>query len=357
MSDLSQSGIISAQPIIQIDGQDLPDLSGGLLELLIVETVDGLYRCEAAFSNWGETGGEIGFLYFDRRTLDFGKRIQVKVGDRAIFTGAIMGLEAGFPEGNPPVLTVLAEDRLQDLRMTRRTRTFTNMSDADVFRQIAGDHGLTPNISLDGPVYPVLAQVNQSDLAFLRERARAVDAELWMDDRTLTARGHPDRGGDAVSLGYLADLREFSVLADLAGQRTEVSVSGWDPEAKQAVQYTAQEDVLRAELGSDQSGPAILNQSFGRRPEALVHLAPRSSAEAESQANAYFRLAARRFVVGRGVAATDPRLRAGAVLDLRGLGPLFSGRYTASEVRHMFDRAQGLRTEFIAERPGLGRSG
>lgn len=357
MSDLSQSGFISSQPIIQVDGQDLPDLSGGLLELSVVETVEGLYRCEATFSNWGESGGEVGFLYFDRRILDFGKQFQVKVGGAAIFKGAIMALEAGFPEGNAPVLTVLAEDRLQNLRMTRRTRSFSDMSDADVFRQVAGDHGLSADVSLDGPVYPVLAQVNQSDLAFLRERARTVDAEMWVDESTLTVRRHADRGGDALSLGYLAELREFVVLADLAGQRTEVSVSGWDPSSKSAAQYTAQESVLAAELGSDQSGPAVLNQAFGRRPEALAHLAPRSSAEAEAQASAYFRLAARRFVVGRGVAATDPRLRAGAVVDLRGLGPLFSGRYTASEVRHLFDRAHGLRTEFTAERPGLGRSG
>ena len=32
-----------------------------------------------------------------------------------------------------------------------------------------------------GPTYKTLAQVNQSDLAFMRERARSIDAELWMD--------------------------------------------------------------------------------------------------------------------------------------------------------------------------------
>ena len=42
------------------------------------------------------------------------------------------------------------------------------MTDEDVLRQIAQEHSLTPDLSLDGPSYRTLAQVNQSDLAFIR---------------------------------------------------------------------------------------------------------------------------------------------------------------------------------------------
>ena len=113
------------------------------------------------------------FLYFDRSMLDFGKDFEIKLESDSIFKGKIMGLEAAFPEGQSPEISVLAEDRFQDLRMTRRTRTFTDVSDADVINQIATDHGLTPEVDVSGPTYKVLAQVNQSDLAFIRDRARA----------------------------------------------------------------------------------------------------------------------------------------------------------------------------------------
>ena len=63
----------------------------------------------------------------------------------------------------------------------------------------------------------------------------------------------------------------------------------------------------------------------------------------------------RRFVVGHGVAKTTGALRVGAVLDLDGLGPLFNGKYYLAEVRHRFDAGRGLRSEFSAERAGLGR--
>ena len=42
-------------------------------------------------------------------------------------------------------------------------------------------------------------------------------------------------------------------------------------------------------------------------------------------------------------------------MTLGGLGPLFTGKYDVVEVSHRFDAAQGLRTEFVVERPWLGR--
>jgi hypothetical protein len=66
-------------------------------------------------------------------------------------------------------------------------------------------------------------------------------------------------------------------------------------------------------------------------------------------------MSARRFVVGHGTAETSSDLRVGSYVDLKGLGPLFSGKYYLSEVRHLFDNRNGLRSEFTAERPGLGQ--
>ena len=39
-----------------------------------------------------------------------------------------------------------------------------------------------------------------------------------------------------------------------------------------------------------------------------------------------------------------------------GLGPLFNGKYYLSEAKHIFDNAKGLRTEFRAERLGIGKA-
>lgn len=354
MPETETTGIKSARPAIAVGGQEDNPLTGGLLALEIVENTNGLYRCEARFGNWGEKNNTTDFLYFDRRTLDFGKDFEVRLKSDSIFKGKIMGLEAIFPEGQPAEISVLAEDRFQDLRMTRRTRTFSDVSDADVINQIATDHGLEPSVDLPGPTYKVLAQVNQSDLAFIRERARSIDAEVWMDGNKLNAKSHTGRNGASLQMTYGNEVREFTVLADLAMQRTSVAVNGWDISSKSALQFEATDSVISGELNGDTSGVSILQSALGQRKEALAHTVPLNNQEAQFEAEAFFKMSARRFVVGRGVADTSASLRAGSQLDLQGLGPLFNGKHYVVEVKHIFDGTKGLRTVFRSERVGIG---
>lgn len=351
--------LYSARPALSVEGREEADLALGLLELSVVETTEGLYRCEATFGNWGSIPGGIGYLYFDRQRLDFGHRLAIEAGapgSRArLFDGRITALEGRFPADRPAEILVLAEDRFQDLRMVRRTRTFEEASDADVIEQIARQHGLATAVDLDGPTHRVLAQVNQSDLAFLRDRARAADGELWLADGTLHAQARSRRRQGEVTLTHGQGLVEFSALADLAGQRTRLSVAGWDVAAKEGLEHGEDDAAVRGELDGGLSGGALLGERFGERPERLVHLVPLSSQEAQQLAQAHFRRMARRFVTGRGRAEGDPRIRVGTHLRLAGLGDLFSGRYYVTQVHHTFDNRQGFRTAFEVERPGLGR--
>jgi phage protein D len=362
MATAARPRLDDPRPQIFVDGREQSALRQGLLALSIVETTAGLYRCEVMVGNYGAApGGGSDFLYFDRKTFDFGKALKIALPDGALFEGRITALEARFPAASSPALIVLAEDRLQDLRMTRRTRTFAKASDADVFGRIAEQHGLAKGIRLTGGSHAVLAQVNQSDLAFLRERARAIGAELWIevgsDGRaTLRACSRGDRNAGApVALGWHNELQEFDVIADLAEQRTSVTATGWDPAGKAALTHQATDSDIQSEVGGDDSGPSLLRAKLGERKESIAHGVPLDAGEAKARAVSHFQLAARRFVVGRGVARTDPRLRVGRWVDLSGLGPLFSGKYYLAEVRHRFDGKGALRTEFVAERPGLGR--
>src|SRR3954447_17086638 len=280
----ANDALLTARPSIVIDGREDARLIGGLLRMRIDESVEGLYRAELRFGNWGAKNNEIDYLYFDRKTLDFGKSLRLQLDGDLLFDGRVSALEAEFGEGSSPEIVVLLEDRLQDLRMTRRTRIFNDVSDAQVIERVAGDHGLQPQVDVSGPTHKVVAQVNQSDLAFIRERARAAGAELWIDDRKLCAKARTARNGATVKLRYGAELRQFTATADLAHQRSSVTVSGWDVGGKQAIKEKADEAAVRNVLGNDASGAAILSDAFGDRAEAVAHTVPLTTDEATARA-------------------------------------------------------------------------
>jgi phage protein D len=334
-------------------------MSRDAIALFVEETIEGLYRCEARLGNWGpRDSGEYGYLYFGRDVLDFGQRLVVSLGQGPgggqVFDGLITGLEAEYPSAGGAQVVVLAEDRLQAMRMKRRTRTFEDVSDEDVVRQVANDHGLTPELSLAGPTYPLLAQVNQSDLAFIRERVRSVNAELWVEGNRLFARPRSERGEATVELRYGVNLLAFAARADLAHQCSEFGVGGWDVAAKEAIEETAGEATVSAELNGGTGGGSILSSALGERQERIVLPWPATTAEARAVAEARYRERARRFVTGSGQADGDVRIRVGASVSLAGLGSLFDGRYIVVRARHTYDLAHGFRTEFDVERPGLG---
>jgi phage protein D len=361
MPDAAQASTnYGSRPVLTVGGQAQTQLGDRLLGLCVEENVEGLYRAELTFANFDQINSGFGFVYFDRTLLDFGKSITIQMGvgtsAATIFTGTITALEGRFPHLRPPEILIKAEDRLQDLRMTRRTRTFENVSDSDVFQQVASQQGLQANVDASGPTYPVLAQINQSDLAFLRERARAVDAELWVDDKQLSVVSRSKRQTNNFTLTYGQGLFEFMCMADLADQAIGFTVSGWDVTAKQTLSYRATSAALGGELNGDLGGSTILQQAIGQRDQQVVHQMPFTTQETQALAEAYYRRWARRFVTGTGVADGDGRIQVGTNLTLKGLGPLFEGTFYVTAARHVFDTKTGYRTWFAVERPGIGHS-
>jgi hypothetical protein len=353
------SPLFTARPLIRVDGNAQLLLGDqDLLSLLVVETTFGLFRCEATFRNWGSASGSVDFTYFDRKILDFGKAFSVEFGPPGssgpVFAGRVTGIEAHYPATQIPQVQVLAEDRLQDFRMERHTRSFENVSDSDVIQQIASKNGLTAKVDIDGPTYKVLVQLNQSDLAFLRERVAAVDAQLWIDNKTLYAQARSRRNAGTVNLTYGQDLLEFSVLADLAHQRSSVRVTGWSVSDKDLIDVTADASAISSELAGGRSGSAVLAQALATHADSVTRAVPMAQPEAKAMAEARYRARARSFVRGVGTVDGNVHVRVGTNVSLSGLGPFFNGPYYVTSARHSFTLHDGFRTTFECERPGIG---
>lgn len=351
----------SASPVFAVDGDRAGSLARDLQRMEVRHTTRGLRTLKLRLTALGPREGrsDHGLLYLDGEPLRFGSELRVSLGpsgsDRNVFRGRISGIEAAFTETDPPEVVVFAEDELMQLRTTRRMRSYQEMSDEEIVGEIAGEHGLEARASAPGPTYDAVHQLDQSDLAFLRERADLLQADLWVDDGALHFESRGERRGEEFTLVEGNHLVAVTLRADLAHQRTELSVSGYDADRREAIGESAGTDSLRAEVAGGSTGPEVLSRAFGERRSQRVREVPIRSGEAADWARAAMLHRGRRFVIASGVTRGTPALDVGSRLRLERVGaPFEGGGYYVTEVMHTYDLESGHRTRFEAERPDVG---
>lgn len=242
-----------------------------------------------------------------------------------------------------------------DLRMTRHMRTYEDMSDADIATEIAGEHGLTPDVDVEGPTFDRIQQWNMSDLAFLRDRARLLQAEVWVEADTLFFKTRDKRNASEITLVRGNEILAVNASADLAHQRTAVHVSGYDANNRAVIDEEAAEDVVQGEVGNGRTGPQVMAVAFGERVSHRVREVPLDSTEASDWARAEILRRARKFVTISGVTDGTPDLVVGSQVTLERMGSLFDGdSYYVTHVRHTYDSAGCHRSHFEAEKATVG---
>ena len=355
-----QSGTV---PEFTVAGQVQAELARDLALLSIEEDVHGLTRLQASFIATGPRANhpdeQINWL--DGQVLDFGKTLQVGMGPsdarRTLFDGKVSALELSMEQGRAAEVVCFAEDALMDLRLTRRFKTYENVSEADLVQAIASEHGLTARADLDSPAWPLVQQWNQSDLAFLRERARRFAAEVWVADGTLHLAARERRDGESLTLIQGGTLQQVRLRADLAHQRSKVVAGGFDDASAAAIDEEAGAEAMAAEAQGHTHGAQVLQRAFGERASYRVREVPLRGDHARAMARAALLKRARRFVAVSGVADGNNRLRVGSRLRLERVSPLFEGDgYVVTRARHQFDLVAGYRTAFEAERAWIGNA-
>lgn len=355
----------ATDPVFTVGGQRIADLGRDCLALAVEEDTTGLRTCSAQFlANAPRERVNADVVeYLDGRTIDFGSTLAVSVGppdnEQVVFAGKVSALEVVFDEADAPHVAIDAEDALMSLRMTRRSATYDQVSDADIARQIASRHGLSAEVDANGPTYAAVLQIDETDLGFLRKRAALIAAEIWVAGTTLHFATRDKRSGTAVTLTPGTTLLSAAIRADLAHQRSSVLVSGYDAQVREVIDETADSSVVRAEASSGRIGPELLDQALGAAPEQWTGLVPTTTGEAHSWGSAQLLGRARRFVTVRGTTAGTPALAVGSRLSLDAVGAAFEGDgYYVTRVRQRWQRgAGGLRTHFEAERPTIRTGG
>lgn len=344
-------------PAISVGGTERGELARDLLRLDIEESTEGLRTMVCRLHAIGPTSnaGDGDLQYLDGSVIDFGSAITVDFGPpgdtHKIFDGTVSAIELCLEDGGSAHVAIYAEDALMGLRMTRRSKTYEQSSDADVVAAVAREHGLGSSADAPGPTYPVVQQWNQSDLAFLRDRAAMVQAELWADGSTIHFATRSNRTAPAVTLVHGNGLLSASIRADVAHQRTAVTVSGYDFDTHETVEHEAGDSVIKREISGGTTGIDVLAKVFDSAVTMRTRDAPVNADEAKSWAEAEMLRRARGFVTVEGLTAGTAQLTVGSKLKLERAGVPFSGEgYYTTWVHHSYDRATGPRTRFMAER-------
>lgn len=358
-TSVSRTAIYSARPALRIAGQEDERLSRLLTDMKMEESEGGMSTLELHLTQWVATGGGRAELAFDGSTaLQLGADLAVYAGDEAspreIFKGKVSALEMVCIYGQPPALVVLAEDALAAARRARRSKVYADMTPADVVHAVAGELGLTANVTGLAAPQSTWAQLDETDLGFLRRLLARFDADWQVVGTQLQVAPRKDVQRGTVELTLYSQLARVRLTADLADQATAVTVAGWNAKDGSAVKGEASA-IANAGPGQGKSGVDWAREAFGERSEHLAAPAVFSGDEARAVAEAALDQRARRFVRADGLAEGNAQLRVGSCVRLAGVSPQFDNTYYVVRACHLFDMKQGYRTEFSAECAYLGQ--
>lgn len=358
-SSLSKAEVFGARPTIRLAGAEDLRATTLMTAMRMEESEGGMSRLELRLSNWASLeDGKAEYAFGLGAKLKLGASIEVYSGDQAqpreIFKGSITAVEAEYSKGEPE-LTVLAEDILQAARMKRMTRLHEDKSPADLASAIAGEMNLTPKVAGLAAPKQVWAQLNESDLAFLRRILGRFDADIQLVGKELHVSPRDDVKRNAIELQLHSQLQRARITVDLADQVTKITARGWNPKDGRAVTGSASA-VTHGGPGQGKDGKTLLKDAFGggERYEHVGHIAVESDDEAKALAEAAFDLRARRFVVIDGVSRGNAELRVGSHCKILGVDSCFENTYYVTRAAHLFDNRDGYRTEFSAECAYLG---
>lgn len=283
-----------------------------------------------------------------------GSPVEIEMGyaeeRKPVMTGEITGLELESRAGEEQ-LTVRGHDRGHRLLRGQKTRSFTQVKDSDIARQVAREAGLSAEVEDTGETLEYVLQHNQTDWELLRQRAWNLGFEVRVQDKTLLFRRHRNNGKEALTLlREGSGLLEFRPRLSTVGLVGQVVVQGWNPKDKETITGRASSRDQKTRMGGDRSGLEIADAEFGSAVGTIVDRPVLSQAEADQIARGRLEEMALAYITGDGLAIGRTDLEAGTVVRINGFGTVFSGLYYLASVRHTYHARRGYFTAFTVRR-------
>jgi phage protein D len=343
---------------------------GDVIDLKVTLAKESIGSFQLTINNWDDKRLE--FKYSEGDTFALGNRVHVKLGyvDRlvSVMRGIVTSLAPQFPESGPPTLTVGCQDSLVKLRGRRpgegEQKSYVDQCDWEIAQAVAQRNRLRFQATEDDVLrHELVTQGNLDDAEFLIERARCVEYDCFIEV-------DPESGEDVLNFIRPADGRDgrpvrvytfewgkslisFSPTLTAVDQVGRITVRGWDPRTKAAIEYTATPEDLPGLGTGGSSGPGIARDRLDDRQDVVVDMPVFSTEEARQRAISLLRRRANVFRTGSGQVIGLADLRPGDNVELLKLGKRFDGTYNVKKVEHTLGAA-GFTTRFDVEHPFAG---
>jgi phage protein D/phage baseplate assembly protein gpV len=292
------------------------------------------------------------FEWADADELDPGQAVEISAGanggTKKLLKGEITAIEPEFNQLGSPTLMVRGFDKSHRLYRVKQTKTYLQVTDSDIVGTIAGNHGLSAQTDSTSVVHDYVLQDNQTDMEFITERAQRLGYHVYVRDDKLYFRRLPDTESSGLVLEWGIDLLEFQGRLTTAEQVTEVTVRGWDVKTKKEIIGKATKPQDTPQVGQKRSGGQTAKRAFNKESREIVVDRPvATQAEADALAQSVCDRLGNDFMQVQGKCMGSPDLRAGEMVNVKGVGERFSGRYRITRAIHRYDES-GYTTEFEA---------
>jgi phage protein D len=366
-----------------VGGSLMPrDVVRDAIEVTFQDSIDKIDSFTLTLNNWDADNRRPLFLgsgdLARLRLVQPGNEVQLLMGYQGrsadlatMTTGMVTSLEADFPEAGAPRLTVGGKSLLERFRNKQYTWAWPPDGDSTTESKIAldlarkpdapsGRPGLGFEIRVDPqaagkePAIPYVMMNNQYPIVFLMQLARRKGYDLFLarDQGDTTGPGYlyfgpSQRVSDATyKLEWGKSLVSFKSTISLARQVKQVTVLGWDRNAKKPIKGVATLDDVN--INKDLQ-PYI--EAIGRE-EVISDVPVHTQAEADQRANDYLNAQVLDMVEATGVTVGLPDLRAGRSVHIEGFDTTLNGRWFIKETTHRINDS-GYRTTFVARRENL----
>lgn len=254
-----------------------------------------------------------------------------------LFKGVVTRQRIEVGRRGDTFLHVEAKDPVFRATLARRSRTFTELSDADVIAQVLAVEGVTVEIE-SGETAPQLVQHQVTDWDFALQRAGALGLLCDCDGGQLRFFT-PDLGQAAVAtFAFGRDIHRLDLELDAESQFAAVEAGAWSAADQELLLGEAEEAASSADAGT----PDLA--AVGGATDAPRHAGARGQAALDGWAAA--RLVRSRLAAVRGVVEVQGSELPlpGTLVELQGLGARFTGKAFVSGVRHELGRGDWMTT-------------